>query len=258
MNKNLNIYNNKETIDNYSKLKYILEPEKVILEHAKKMDFKNTMLDIGVGTGRTTDLFTDVFKNYIGIDYAQEMITYCDNKYKESKNTTFNEADARDLKFIESDSIDFTLFSFNGIDCVNYQDRIIILKEIKRVGKKDSLFAFSTHNFYNIPKLFKIQVPKNPFNWIKEYKRLKGVRAHNNFKEIFSEENYAQVIDGDKNNFDYQYVYIKPKFQIETLENMGFTDIKAFDLSGNNLSLNKIDWEKFNEPWIHFICKITK
>ena len=36
MNKNLNIYNNKETIDNYSKLKYILEPEKVILEYAKK------------------------------------------------------------------------------------------------------------------------------------------------------------------------------------------------------------------------------
>jgi len=255
---NKNIYNNKETVKNYTDLSYVLDPEKVILGCTKKMKSKQTMLDIGVGTGRTTEIFKGVFENYIGIDYAQEMINYCANKYQGYGNMVFSEKDARDLKFIESDSIDFTLFSFNGIDCVTYQDRNVILKEIFRVGKKDSFFAFSTHNFYNIPKLFRFQVPKNPLNWVKEYKRFKGVRNHNDFKKKFAEKNYAQVIDGDKNNFDYEYVYVKPKFQIETLEKLGFSDVKAFDLSGNEISLSKTDWEKFEEPWIHFLCKITK
>ena len=258
MNKNISVYNNKETINDYSKLRYILHPEKVILEHAKKMDSKHTMLDIGVGTGRTTDVFKGVFEKYLGIDYAQEMITYCNSRYRGVEDITFNKADARDLNSIKSDSIDFTLFSFNGLDCVNYQDRNVILREILRVGKEDSFFAFSTHNFHNISKLFKLQIPKNPLNWVKEYKRFRGVRTHNNLKEIIAQEYYAEIFDGDKNNFDYRYVYIKPKFQIEMLEKMGFSDVKAFDLSGNDISINKIDWKTFDEPWIHFLCKITK
>lgn len=258
MNKNLNVYNKVETIEKYSKQNYILKPEKTIIEIIKKNKKKDRMLDIGVGTGRTTEQFLGIFKKYIGIDYAQEMITFCKKKYKKSKNILFNKEDARNLKSIDSNSIDFTFFSFNGIDCVNYSDRIKILNEIIRVGKNDSYFAFSTHNFYNIPHLFKFQTPKNPFKWINEYKRHKGVKKYNSYKEIISKENYAEVIDGDKNNFNYKYIYIKPKYQIETLNKIGFINIEAFNLSGEIINIKKINWEKFDEPWIHFLCKINK
>jgi ubiquinone/menaquinone biosynthesis C-methylase UbiE len=258
VNKNLNLYNNEKTITKYSRQNYILSPEKKIIEIIKRNKSNNIMLDIGVGTGRTTDQYLGVFKSYIGIDYAHDMIMFCKNKYRDLKNVTFNNQDARNLESINSNSIDFTFFSFNGIDCVNYSDRTKILNEILRVGKRDSYFAFSTHNFYNIPSLFKFQTPKNPFKWVNEFKRLKGVKKHNSYDQIFSKENYAEVIDGDKNNFNYKYIYIKPQYQIKALYKMGFIDIKAFDLLGENININKTDWEKFNDPWIHFICKINK
>ena len=112
MNINLNLYNNEKTIEKYSKQDYILKPEKKIIEIIKRNKSNNTMLDIGVGAGRTTDQFLGVFKNYIGIDYAQEMIMFCKKKYKDFKNIKFNNEDARNLESINSNSIDFTFFRY--------------------------------------------------------------------------------------------------------------------------------------------------
>lgn len=260
MKKNNAIYNNKKTIERYKKLNYTLKPEQVIIDFISNLDIekRGKIIDIGVGAGRTTNLFHKYFTHYIGIDYAQEMINYCNSNYRSLNNTKFIKSDARKMNFAHENSVDFSFFSFNGIDCVEFSDRIKILKEIIRIGKKDSYFAFSTHNLFNINKLFKFQTPKNPFKWLKEYQRYKGIKEHNNIDYLRSRKDYAYIFDGDNNNFNFKYTYIDPKYQVENLEEMGFEIIKIIDLSGNSLDVINTNWEEFSEPWIHFLCSIKK
>ena len=40
------------------------------------------MLDIGVGTGRTSRYFASNFNQYHGIDYSSAMIDFCRKKFK--------------------------------------------------------------------------------------------------------------------------------------------------------------------------------
>src|SRR5439155_4896171 len=54
--------------------------------------------------------------------------------------------DARDLGVFEKSSFDFILFSFNGLDYANHQDRKTILASIRRALRASGLFVFSAHN----------------------------------------------------------------------------------------------------------------
>ncbi|NQY68705.1 MAG: class I SAM-dependent methyltransferase [Flavobacteriales bacterium] len=257
MKKNEGQYNQLKVIEEYGKQSYILEPEKVIFSKVTESGLSEKMVDIGIGTGRTVPYIAKYFSKYIGVDYAEEMINFCKKKFVDLENCMFQDGDARDMKFIESDSIDFSFFSFNGIDCVRYEDRAEVFKEIIRIAKPGSYFAFSSHNFYNLPKLFSYQIPKNPLKWRREYIRYRGVHKHNDYQKLINSIGYVSVIDGDNNNFDFEYVYIKPEFQIENLIEAGFSNIEAFNLKGDKVDVIG-DWQQGNDPWIHFLCSVKK
>ena len=260
MRQNLNQYNSTKTINRYKKLEHILKPEKIIFDYLKNLEIekRNLMLDIGVGAGRTSEKFSSVFKKYIGIDYAEEMIKHCNTIFNNTKNMKFVCSDARNIDFVSDDYVDFIFFSFNGIDCVSYDDRIKILTEVKRIAKKCAYFAFSTHNLNNIKSLFSYQFPKNPLKWAREYKRYIGVHNNNEYNQLATKKDYAYIFDGDNNNFNYRYVYVNPEFQIKELSNLGFEIIKIIDIDGLTINPNSVNWSKFTQPWIHFLCKVKK
>jgi ubiquinone/menaquinone biosynthesis C-methylase UbiE len=249
-------YSSQAIVQKYKSQVHILKPEELILDYVKKSSKKTRMVDIGVGTGRTTKYFAPFFEDYIGVDYSEGMIEFCKEEYKGEENTSFIVADARVLSQIKSDSADFIFFSFNGIDCVDEKGRKSILKEVRRIGKKDSFFAFSAHNLYNIPKLFSFQIPKNPFNWMKEYQRYKGVNNHNDLSQLLLVDDIVKVKDGDGNKFDFEYVYICPTFQTKQLSELGFVDTKLFSLT-KEIVLNS-EVSKVKDPWIHYLSRIEK
>ena len=78
-----------------------------------------TILDIGVGGGRTTEPLLEHADRYVGIDYSRTMIRACKERFSDRKNAIFMERDARDLSFLGDDEFDLVVFSFNGIDCMD-------------------------------------------------------------------------------------------------------------------------------------------
>ena len=66
------------------------------------------------------------------------------------------------MKLFEDSSFDFILFSFNGIDYMNHDERIRTLREIRRILKTGGYFCFSTHNLNFLLKKCSIKLSKHP------------------------------------------------------------------------------------------------
>jgi len=143
---NLKTFESDASVKLYSIQDQLQKPEESILNILKDQLLNIKMLDLGVGGGRTTLHFAKKTKEYVGVDYAENMIKICNEKFSMQENISFKCGDARDLNDFENEYFDFVLFSFNGIDYVSHTDRLKILSEIKRVGKKNGYFAFSSHN----------------------------------------------------------------------------------------------------------------
>lgn len=56
--------------------------------------------------------------------------------------------DARDMSAFDDNTFSLVMFSFNGIDAVDYEGRRKILREVARVLKPGGLALFSTHNLH--------------------------------------------------------------------------------------------------------------
>jgi SAM-dependent methyltransferase len=101
------------------------------------------LLDIGIGAGRTIPLMKRLSGDYIGIDYTAKLLDHARARYP---GTDVRHMDARDMSTLPSDHYALTAFSCNGIDCVTYEDRVVILKEMMRVTRPGGLVFFSGHN----------------------------------------------------------------------------------------------------------------
>ncbi len=103
------------------------------------------VLDLGVGTGRTTEILLPQSKEYIGTDYSPNGITICKNKFPNGKFIVNDFT--KGLPF-DDRSYDFVFCSFNGIDYCTKENREFVLDEMFRVSTK--WICYSTHDLYSI------------------------------------------------------------------------------------------------------------
>jgi ubiquinone/menaquinone biosynthesis C-methylase UbiE len=253
---NQDAYSSAKTVKDYLTHRYFPKAEQAILNKVKEDKAITKMLDIGVGAGRTTNYFAPYFEQYIGVDYSQTMIDVCKKTYAKT-DYQFLVCDARNMNSFKDNSFDFILFSFNGIDCVSIEDRNLVLEEVKRICKPSGYFAFSSHNIYNVKKLFSFQMPRNPFKYYQEYKRMTKVRTLNPPIEEIEKVNIISLIDGDI-EFSTNYTYIKPEYQVDRLKKMGFTNIETYGHNGKLVSLDAFEKWKNQDAWIYFLCKNEK
>lgn len=101
------------------------------------------ILDVGIGAGRTIPLMMRISQRYTGIDYTAKLLEQARTRFP---GVDLRHMDARDMAELPSDRYALTAFSWNGIDCVGYEDRVRILKEMYRVTRPGGLVLFSTHN----------------------------------------------------------------------------------------------------------------
>jgi ubiquinone/menaquinone biosynthesis C-methylase UbiE len=102
-----------------------------------------SILDIGVGGGRTTAYLAAPSDQYVGIDYSEEMVRACRSRYPSQR---FELCDASDLTMFADKSFDAVVFSFNGIDTLGPEGRSRCFSEVARVLADDGKFIFSSHN----------------------------------------------------------------------------------------------------------------
>ena len=218
------------------------------------------MLDLGIGGGRTTEHFAPLVDDYTGIDYSEQMILACQERFANaSQAMTLEVGDARNLEPFPSNSFDFVLFSFNGIDYVSHGDRLKILQEVRRVGKPGSYFFFSSHNLQGIAEEFdfKKQLSLNP---LKAYTNLvmSGLLKLFNPKvtsDRLKNSDYL-IIRDEPHNFRLWNYYVRPAVQIEQLQQAGFDEIEVYSWrTGQILDAN--DRATNMDMWLYYLCVIS-
>jgi len=131
-----------EVVDLYAKHPQLEPAERAIGDKYIKSYMR--ILDVGVGGGRTTAYLSSIAREYVGIDYVQQMIDVCRRRFP---GLVFITADASDLSGFEDASFDAINFSFNGIDFFESNGgRHRFLQHAARVLTDNGLLIFSGHN----------------------------------------------------------------------------------------------------------------
>jgi SAM-dependent methyltransferase len=103
-----------------------------------------SILDIGVGGGRTTPYLAKGARRYLGADYSEGMVQACRRRFP---LLDFRLCDATDMSQFTDCEFDVVVFSFNGIDSIPTDEgRTRCLAEVARILKHDGVFIFSSHN----------------------------------------------------------------------------------------------------------------
>jgi SAM-dependent methyltransferase len=202
------------------------------------------VLDIGVGAGRTVKALLEVSPDYLGIDYSQEMIAACRNRFPTIR---FEHADARRLTRVANASISLAVFSCNGISMVGHEDRLSIMCEVHRVLKPGGVFLFTTYN-RNSPEAragFRFpdfQLSMNPARLAVRIARLvkdttiSFYQRRQHIRHEVHTSRYA-VLNDLCHNYGVMLYYITLAHQRRQLEEAGFeANALAFDRTGRRIS----------------------
>lgn len=254
---NYRAYKNRRVVQHYSQLCQLQSAEQTILKLLHNEWSSMKMLDIGIGGGRTTQYFSRVVWEYVGIDYSEEMIAACQKRFP-SQSSVFRVADARDMSQFPDSSFDFILFSFNGIDVIPHRDRLQVLQEVRRVGKPGGYFCFSSHNLQGIERAFHWQ-NQISFNPLKTYVNLVMLGLLRFFNRSISPQQIRnstyEIIQDESHNFRLKQYYIRPQEQLNQL----VTDFDNIKIYSWNSGLEITDQQELTtnvEMWLYYLCNI--
>ena len=139
---NLKTYSDPAVVTLFAKMETLQPCEEIIFQRWIRPGA--TVLELGVGGGRTAGPLAKIAGQYIGIDYSQAMVEACRARYPLLE---FRHGDATDLSQFEDGLFDSAVFSFNGIDCIrDDQGRAKCLSEAARVLKPGGVLVASSHN----------------------------------------------------------------------------------------------------------------
>lgn len=257
--KNYYTYKSNNIVEYYKKLSQLQLAEQTLITLLKDRLSTFKMLDMGIGGGRTTQYFAPLVKEYIGIDYSAEMIMACQQRLINLSNSILLEVcDARNMHQFTNDSFDFILFSFNGIDYVNHQDRLKIIAEIKRVGKPGCYVLFSSHNLQSMARQFnyKTHISFNPFTSYINLVMFGFLKLFNpgvTFQHLQTTD--YLILRDESHNFRLQTYYIRPEAQIKQLEE-SFDRIEIYSWKTGKKIVDKNDSALNSDLWLYYLCRV--
>ncbi|MBT3880368.1 MAG: class I SAM-dependent methyltransferase [Candidatus Scalindua sp.] len=245
-------YESKSVVSSYINMR-LQNPEVMILVKYREAIAGKHVLDIGCGSGRTTAILKNLSNGYVGIDYSLDMIESCRKRFKD---VCFLHGDVRDMNKFKNEEFDYVMFSFNGLDSINHEDRLKGLMEIRRILKKEGLFVFSSHNRnhrYAISRP-EMEFSMRPCRQVENFtKFIKSMCNHlkNRNHQVFNKR-YA-ILNDVAHNYAMLTYYIDKVNQVKQLEDMGFKTIEMYDTLGNILDLDSDDKDS---AWIYYVAKI--
>ncbi len=259
MARNEDVYEDPEVAALYAR-QYELLPAEVTLLQLMRPDLRTArMLDLGVGGGRTTLHFAGCVREYVGVDYSQNMIRECKKRFAESSEpVSFVVGDARELPMFAEGSFDFILFSMNGIDSVNHADRLRILKEIRRVGKPGGWFCFSSHNLNFGAQLFELRqwITLNPKFAKRTARRLKWRFVSNwRVRAAAIRRSQSAMINEPNQSRRVPMYYIRPEEQLLQLRE-DFGDVRVFSFTSGSEITGHGELRNAQDMCLYYLCRI--
>ena len=252
----LEFWNSGPAVQQYAfekKPPFLFPPETRMLGLFRERWAEVSMLDIGVGAGRTTHYFAELAGSYTAIDFAPSMIESCDQRFAGRwPGALFKVGDAADLAGHGDAAYDLVLFSFNGIDNLPYDKRLRALSEMRRVCKPGGWVVFSSHNIYSLPSRQKLAIKAHPVRLIEEFKRWRIVRQKNpGIAEVMAQP-YFHYHDGHVG--DATQMYIRPEAQAVDVKAAGLELVGKFANDGRML-LADDDAKDGRISWVYYYCR---
>jgi SAM-dependent methyltransferase len=234
------VFERPDVCSDYAVQDALQSPERVIVDllasHLKQTD---KILDMGVGTGRTTPHLMKLTRNYCGIDYSVQMIRIARRLHPQAD---LRVGDARDLSQFFAGEFAVVFFAFNGIDYVSHEARLKVLAEVLRVLKRGGFFVFSSHN-RNYKAFNKLRIGYEGKVW--PSLKHSFLSVVNRLSYLPRQEHTAEysVITDPGHQYSLLTYYISAQKQIEQLRRAGFLqDVRFYDLEGARSESPKSAW----------------
>jgi SAM-dependent methyltransferase len=218
------------------------------------------LLDIGIGAGRTIPLMTRISTDYTGIDYTAKLLDHARARYA---GMDLRHMDARDMSELPSGHYALTAFSCNGIDCVAYEDRVLILKEMLRVTRPGGVVFFSSHNrdgpgFHDTIANLMPRFTPNPlrYGWrVLRALRVLPLASYNYFRHARFHSDFAgySIKTAAAHFFGILIVYTTLNEQRRQLASLGL-ELEAVYGSGDGERIGD-DAQTSDAWWLHFIAR---
>jgi SAM-dependent methyltransferase len=253
MEKNLRLY---ERFAHYYSDSNLEPAEWAVLKRFKTEWARMDMLDIGVGAGRTSHVFSAITRSYTGIDYARRALELCRDRIGETNSVRFILCDAREMSRRLDRQFDFIMFSMNGIDSVNHADRLRIFAEVRALLKEQGHFLFSSHSLaapprrLNLPGFDPLRPLRSTYKWGRECVR--HFRFSRMNRAVFAAKAGEWVtIREELGGHALDIYYILPSRQLRQLEETGFRAISVYDLKGKPVDGHAPG----QDLWLHYLCR---
>ena len=241
MNGNKVVYNRRNVAESWYS-ESLQQPETFLfIKYGSEISGKS-VLDIGVGAGRTSFFLHRVSAGYVGCDFAESMIDVCRTRFP---TTRFEVVDAREMSLFDDNSFDTVIFSFNGLDCINHEGRIQALSEIRRVLRHNGLFIFSFHN-----RAYSGFVGRPPLNFclnpIRMARRMAGwwlidLPNHRKSRQLAVVHDDYELRNDSSHRWQMVHYYINRRSQEVQLGRFGFTVLDFVDWNGRCLTADSDD-----------------
>lgn len=249
-----------DTVRLYERLQGWTDPgERAAFERVSDAARGGPILDIGVGAGRTTQFLKPLGDDYIAIDYTAEMVRAF---RKLHPGVRCEQMDARDLSAFADGQFALVVFSFNGIDAVDLEGRMQVLREVHRVLRPGGRFFFSAHN-HEGPGRGEHPQLHIPFTWnpIKlGWRGFKSIRAlpralinHKRLRAMNETHDDWSIMNAGAHDFGIVVMYTTLAETKRQLRETGFEVEAVYDSTRGAVVEDGTDTRDMF--WFHFIAR---
>lgn len=135
-------YDNRRLADWFARLP-VYPAERVMFTRYRAAYEGKQVLDLAVGSGRTTPSLLPYAAGYIGVDLSEPMLEVARRRHPEA---TFLRMDVRDIARLGAGRFDFVLASCAILSAFSHEDRLQLLDSIRGLLTPGGLFVFTAHN----------------------------------------------------------------------------------------------------------------
>ena len=139
---NASIFFSDALADWYSEQTLCQAETMILLRHRDAFAGKR-VLDLGVGSGRTTRFLLPFAASYTGVDLSPHMLARCHRAFPAAR---LLELDIRELGKLGDERFDFVMASWAVLDALTPDDRLKSLRRIAALTATGGMFVLSAHN----------------------------------------------------------------------------------------------------------------